>query len=121
MVLEVTNVAERINEKVLLLENRRADLKPAAAKMAATKADHKRALATVLIKLKNGQTFTLEGQDIKDPPATITKSIAEGICWAEQLRMDAAKTEYEIVKDKLDIVCAELNGLQSIYRHLDET
>ena len=62
----------------------------------------------------------IEGEVIKDPPATALEKIAKGICYKEKLEMDKADAEYKSLITYIDIVESQLNGWQSINRYLSE-
>jgi len=74
-----------------------------------------------LIQLRNGIEFELDGELVKDPPATLCESISRGICYKEKIAEETAITEYKNAITGMMALEAELNGLQSIYRHLDNT
>ena len=83
--------------------------------------EYDRQLAVTLIKLRNGKEATLDGETIQSPPATITEKIAKGVCWEAKLNADTKEGELKALQSTMNAIMAELNGLQSIYRHLDET
>ena len=53
-------------------------------------------------------------------PATIIEKTAKGICWQARLDMEKADALYKSLISNIDSVQAELNGFQSINRHLSE-
>ena len=116
--MEVLEVAQRIEQKIKLLEKGRGRLQELAANRAVKMAQYDCQLAVTIIKLRNGEPMKLQDETIKDPPATTTEKIAKGICWQERLDMEQADTEYKLAVKKLDCVQAELNGYQSINRFL---
>lgn len=117
--MEGFKIAQKIEEKIQLLEVGRSELLEKAKFKAETISNYERKIAIVLIKLKNGEPLSLDGNVIEKSPASIMEKIAKGICWEEKLQMELAEAEYKIVVDKLRSVQAELNGFQSMNRHLD--
>ena len=73
-----------------------------------------------LIQLKNGKEFEFEGEKIKSPPASIMEKIAKGICFQEKLNMELAEAQYKNAIVGMSAIQAELNGYQSIYKHLEQ-
>lgn len=117
--MEGIKIARKIEEKIQLLEEGRQQLLDKAKFKAETISNYERKMAIVLIKLKNGEPLSLDSNVIEKPPASVMEKIARGICWEEKLQMELAEAEYKIVIDKLRSVQAELNGFQSMNRHLD--
>lgn len=118
--MHVIDVAKRIEQKITLLEKARGTLEGLANDKALTAALYDKDLAIEIMKLKSGKIASLEGESIKDPPATIIEKIARGICWESKLRADQAEALYKVAITKLETVQSELNGYQSIYRFLDK-
>lgn len=116
-----TGIARKINEKIKLLEKGRGELEAAAIEKANKMAIYDKVIAITLIELKNGVAKELAGQTIQNPPATISEKIAKGLCWKERLEADRAEALYKVTVQKMQSIQAELNGYQSIFRHLDET
>ena len=119
--MEIVKISDEIQKKINLLEKGRRQLQEKANYKAETIGNYDRKLAIVLIRLKTGQPISLDGNIIEKPPASIMEKIAKGICWEEALAKEQATAEYALTVTKLQIVQAELNALQSIFRHLQET
>lgn len=111
--------ADKIEEKIRLLEIGREKLLESAKFKAETIGNYDKKLAIVLIKLKNGEQLSLDGNIIENPPATLAVKIANGICWEECIQMELATAEYKANVSKMSSVEAELNGYQSINKWLD--
>lgn len=111
--------AEKINGKVNQLAEMRVGINALASAKARTISDYDRSLAITLIKMRNGVKMQLEGQTIENPPTTIMEKLARGICWKEKLAMEEAETRYKAHISSMDSIKAELNGLQSVNRHLE--
>lgn len=119
--MEVIEVAKRIEKKNEILEKGRNLLDGLGNDKALASACYDKDLAIVIMKLKNGKTLILEGEPIKNPPATITEKIAKGICWESKLSSEQADIAYKSAITKLDVLRSQLNALQSINKHLDLT
>lgn len=113
-------VARMIQDKVTLLEKGRAELEKRAKRKAESIANYEKNIAIVTMGLKNGQTFELEGEAIENPPATLIDKIAKGVCYQEKLDAELSDAQYRNAIVGLTTIQAELNGLQSINRHLSE-
>ena len=119
--MDVIQIAKEIEKKIKLLESARGLLGGLAADKANAMANYDKNLAITIIKLRNGKAFVVDEETIKEPPTTLVEKIAKGICWESKLQADHAEAEYKLALSKLESVKAELNGYQSIYRHLDES
>ena len=117
--MDVVSVAGRIESKVRDLETARGTLDTFAKAKAIAAGRYAQKLAIVILELKNGKELKLHDEPVKDPPATIMEKIAKGICANEQIAMDLAEAQYKVAVEKCDCIRAELNGWQSINRHLD--
>lgn len=83
--------------------------------------DYDRKLAVTLATLKDGETYTLGDKTYKQPPVTIMEKIAKGICANERYELELAESSYKACISNIEALKAQLNGFQSINRHLDET
>jgi hypothetical protein len=119
--MEVTYVAAKIEEKIRLLEKGRSELTDAIAEAKVAVAEYDRDLAIAMIQLRNGKEMTLDGERIQNPPATLIEKIAKGICWQSRIRADGASSTQTACIKKLASIETEMNGYQSIYRHLATT
>ena len=119
--MDVLKIADEIQKKVALLEAGRKELKARGEAKANAIGDYRRTRAIVLMKLRNGVEMELDGERIKDPPTSIMESIARGICFQEKINEELATVQYKNATVGMEALQAELNGLQSIYKHLAET
>jgi len=117
--MEIAKVAEEIEKKIKELDILKEKIKMYADKKAQSQALYDLELAKIIISLKNGKQFQLAGEIIENPPITLIEKIAKGICWEKELEKEKAEAEYKGLITKIDTVCAQLNGWQSINRHLD--
>lgn len=117
--MEIFEVSKKIEQKIKLLEEGRSRLEEKAHYKAETISNYDRKMAIVLIKLKNGESLGIGEAIIEKPPASIMDKIARGICWEDKLAMETADADYKLTVEKLKSIEAELNGYQSIFRHLE--
>lgn len=101
----ILQISQQINDKIKELEVLKEQLHYTSAK----EAKYTLALAKVIMRLKQ------DGESI-----SLIRDLAKGECWQEQLDKDSEKANYDIVKEKVDIVKAQLNGYQTIHKHLEE-
>lgn len=118
--MQVVSVAEEIEKRIKLLTRTKEELRERTEAKANAIAEYEKRLAIVIIGLKNGKEFEIDGEKIQNPPATIIEKVAKGVCWREKLEMDKAETSYKSLITAIECIKAELNGYQSIYKHLDE-
>jgi len=118
--MEIKQIADRIEEKIKLLAKIRGVIKSRAEDKAKSSAGYDKKIAITIMSLQAGKEVELEGEKIQSPPATITEKIAKGVCWEEKLEMDKAEALYKCAISNINSVSSELNGLQSIFRWLDE-
>ena len=118
--MEIVKVADKIEHRIDLLEKGRQVIQERAENKARKIAHYEKELALTLIKIKEGVEMELEGHKIKALPVSIMEKIAKGMCWKEKLDMELADAEYRNAIAGMRALEAELNGYQSIYRHLEE-
>jgi hypothetical protein len=117
----VSDIADLILKKIMLLEETRELLGHAAKVKATTSAEYDKQLAIVLVKLSNGVELEVGGERIQKPPASTSEKIAKGIVSDFKFAMDVAESEYKSMITKLECIKQELCGYQSINRYLDTT
>ena len=105
----VINIANAIDHKIKQLEIMRAEIKGRAIAKAEAISNYDRSLTKHIILLKE-----------KGSPTTIVEKIARGECWSERYDMELADGLYKSLISNMTCIQAELNGLQSINRHLSE-
>ena len=115
--MEITEIAKQIQAHINLLETGRKQLQVRAEEKAKAMSDCEKQMAVTIVKL------SIDGEvgDIKDLGATNRESLAKGICNKERYEMDLANSRYKNATKGLDVIMAELNALQSIFRHMDNT
>jgi len=116
---DVIEVATEIHSKIHLLAKGRALLQERAEAKAKAIGEYYKAKAKVAMQLRQGVAFKLDGVNIKDPPISNVETLTRGICWREKIARDLAESEYTNAIKGLDSIKAELNGLQSVFKHLE--
>ena len=118
--MEVIEISQKIVEKIALLEKGREQLKDRAKRKAQTTANYEKDLAITIIKLRNNAIKTWEEYSCENLPVTLIEKIAKGICYQSKLNMEQSEAEYKNAIVGLNTIQAELNGYQSMNRHLQE-
>ena len=118
--MDVITVAKYMNHRIKALEKAREELDNLSKTRAEAISAYDKEFAKTLIQLKNGVEFDLEGCAVKNPAVSVSEKIAKGLCWRERLVMETSDTGYKSLRSRIDCLKAELNGLQSINRVLDE-
>lgn len=118
--MEVIKIADEIQKKIDALDTIRKEVRKRADAKAKAISDYDKQIAIVLIQLKLGKPMDLDGHTIEKTPTTLCEKIAKGICWRERLELEQAAAAYASAVSNLDVLRAQLNGLQSIFRHLEE-
>ena len=118
MIDDVITNKERIEQKITELEQEREKLAHAAASRAIAISNYDRAVALTILKLKNKMILKFDEIDVGATPVSVQEKVAKGICWRERLKMEEAEGVYKSIVSNIDSIKAELNGLQSINRHL---
>ena len=118
--MDILSVSQSIETKIKSLELGRELLRDRAENKAQAISEYDKYMAIALIQLKNGVEFEFEGEKIQKPPASIMEKIAKGICFQHKLDMELAEAQYKNAIVGMSAIQAELNGFQSIYRHLEQ-
>jgi len=117
---EMIALADQIKSKIKSLEAMRSELRERAERKANAISGYDRILTSVIMKLNNGKEMTHDDESVKDPAKSILIQIAKGICHAERLELELADAMYKALISNIEVVKAQLNGLQSINKHLNE-
>ena len=119
--MEVLQIANQMEKKISQLEFARQKLKEYAEERAKTIVAYDKAMAITMAKLQAGKEMAIDDTVIKCTTATNLKDYSKGLCEKEQAAMLIAEAMYKNCITQIEAIKAELNGLQSIYRHLDAT
>ena len=106
---DVINIANAIDEKIQQLEIMRSEIKNRTENKAKAISEYDKALALEIVRLRDEGT-----------PSTIVEKIAKGNCYKQRYDLELAEGLYKSLISNMNCVQAELNGLQSINRHLSE-
>ncbi len=106
----VMNVANAIDHKIQQLEQMRGEIKGRATNKAKAISEYDKALAKQILIQKEQLGY----------PVTLAEKLAKGKCYSERYDMELADGLYKSLISNMNCVQAELNGLQSINRHLSE-
>ena len=117
--MELIDIASQMRGKIEELEELRAGLQSASLAKAKAIAEYEKSIALTTLKLKNGVMRTWEGQKVDQLQATIIPTTAKGMCWSELYQKELAEANYKSILVQLEVIQTELNGLQSLFRHLD--
>lgn len=114
--MEITKVSDEIQERIRLLGICRKELQTRAEEAAKTKSEYESELSKTIVQLAvNG-----EHKDVQDQGATNREKIARGLCSDELYKMELASSRYKNAVKGMETLMAEMNGLQSIFRHLEQ-
>ena len=105
----VMNVANAIDHKIKQLEQMRGEIKKRTEDKATAISEYDKALSIRIVMLRENGT-----------PTTIIEKIAKGDCWEARYKLELSEGMYKSLISNMNCVQAELNGLQSINRHLSE-
>ena len=118
--MNTQDVSLSIQEIIKQLETAKKHIKERSEKKAEASAQYDKAVASVLIGLRNGKAYELDGVAISEPPASIMDKVARGICWQEKLNMDLAEAEYKSLITGIELTQSQLMGWQSIFKYQSE-
>jgi hypothetical protein len=121
--MDILKVADEIEKKIKESEAIRKAIRERIELSAVATANYDKAIGLTMIKLSSGQVQQIEdGESVVETGHVIPSNfdkIARAVCWRERLEMEKADGLLKSAIKNLDAVASELNGWQSIYRHLD--
>ena len=115
---DIINVSNQIQEKISFIETIRKQIGIRGKEKAKKETEYEKAISITIIKLKNGVKFRVEDQDVLNPPTTVIKDIAKGICWKEKLAMEESNMSYKSAITNISALESELSALQSLHKYL---
>jgi hypothetical protein len=118
MAEQIIDIADEIRSKVTLLVDARNLLKSKGNLKSRLIAEYEKTLAIIMIRLKNGCEYELEGNKVKDVSTTTLEKIARGLAWKEKMELETAETDYKSLITFIQTIEAEVNALQSINKYL---
>lgn len=116
---EPVKVAETIEKLIKAIGECRREIEGKGRAKAEAIRNYEKRMAIALATLKEAETYELAGRTYKAPPVTIMEKIAKGIAAEERYEMEIADSGYKAAVCNLEALQAQLNGFQSIFRHLD--
>jgi len=116
--VDVLGTTERIDEKIHQLEQARSMIRKAAQRKADAIGAYRKEVAKTIMRLRQGETFTIDGVEFSETSASNVAKVAEGICYLEKIEEDLADSLYKNVVKGMDALKAELNGLQTKLRYI---
>lgn len=117
--MDIVQIAEKIISLAEELSKAKNLVKDRAERKAKAKADYDKVLAITIVKLRNGEITDIEGTVVESVAITVVESIAKGICWKERLEMELSEGLYKSAISYIEVTTTQLQGYQSIYKHLD--
>lgn len=116
---DILTTANKIHNKIKELEEQRENLLPASFDKAKSISEYDKAIALTELKLRNGLITEFEGVSISNLPVTLIRDIAKGICYQENFNREIGESNYKAIVSIMDAIKAEMNGLQSINKHIE--
>jgi hypothetical protein len=116
---EAENTKEEILHKIKELRIARSVIFESAKDKAKAISEYEKKVSITEIKLKNGLIDKFDGVKIGKVTASAARKIAEGYCWRELQNKVEKEGLYKANLTNIESIKAELNGLQSINRHLE--
>ena len=113
------STSKEIRSKISELRNARAVIFDSARNKARAISNFAKNVAIKELKLKNGLITEWEGIEVGKVVASSARKIAEGMCWFEMNDKEEGEALYKAHLTNIEAIKAELNGLQSINKHLD--
>ncbi len=109
--MEVKQVADRIEAIVAEIGKFRKQIEEKGAERAKAISNYDMRLGIAIVTLKDEGKY----------PATLIEKIAKKLCAMDRERLELAESGYKACISNLTALQAQLNGYQSIFRHLDTT
>ena len=117
--MEITKVADSIRKLISEIGTYRREIESKGKAKAKAISDYDRKIAITLAILRNSDSYELAGKTYQAPPVSIMEKIAKGICAEECYVKEIADSGYKATLSNLEALKAQLNAMQSIYRHLE--
>jgi hypothetical protein len=117
--MELHQVKGIIESIIVEIGHYRKKIKETGNARAKALKNYDKQLAITLANLGHNDNYILSGKEYKQPPITLRKTIAKGICADFLEEKEIADSAYKAVIANIEALEAQLNGYQSIYRHAD--
>jgi len=109
--METIKVAEIIIKLVSEIGKCRREIEEKGNARAKAISNYDMRLKIAIVTLKDEGKF----------PATLIEKIAKGVCSLDRETLELADVGYKACISNLEALKAQLNGYQSVFRHLDST
>lgn len=109
--MEITQIANTITKLISEIGKCRREIESKGKARAKAISNYDKQLRIAIVTLREEGKF----------PVTLIEKIAKGICAPQIEEREIAESGYKACISNLQALMAQLNGYQSIYRHLDTT
>lgn len=107
--MDILRVKDAIESIIVEIGNCRRDIEIKGNARAKAISNYDKQLKIAIVVLKDEGRF----------PATLIEKIAKGVCADHREQLELAEVGYKACISNLEALKAQLNGYQSIYRHLE--
>lgn len=119
--MEVIKVSKTIENLIREIGKSRREIEAKGRARAKAIMEYEKAVAICMATLRNDKVYMLAGKQYPQPPVSIIEKLAKGICAQQRYDLEVAEAGYKACISNLQALMAQLNGYQSIYKHLDST
>jgi hypothetical protein len=106
--MDALKIAQQIYKKINELEELKSGLKSAIAESVNAEVEYEKSLAVEIVKLREVH------------PVSILEKVAKGNLWEKSLEAKMKEGIVKALESNIRSTQAQLNGLQTIYRHFEE-
>ena len=117
--MEPITIAQKIQERIDEIDMYKNIIFEAATKKAKTKKEYAKACVLTKLQLKNGTIDTWEGEKVGKINQSAADSMAKEMNYQLLFEAEEADAHYKSVIVCIESTVAQMNGLQSINRHLE--
>lgn len=107
--MDIIKVKDCIEKLISEIGHCRRDIETKGNARAKAISNYDKQLKIAIVVLKDGGKF----------PATLIEKIAKGVCCDHREQLELAEVAYKACISNLEALKAQLNGYQSIYKHMD--
>jgi hypothetical protein len=108
--MDIANISDKIQKMINELNDNVPKIEQFAKKRAQAIADYEVAIGKEMVGLRSKEKM----------PVSMIEKVAKGNCYLAKIEMEKCDTLYKGFIKKLDVMCAVLNGYQSMNRYLDK-
>jgi hypothetical protein len=118
--MELQRISEEIKKRIEQLDELKADIFKASRAKAMSSVEYDRKLAMVMVQLRNGVEFEIDGVKVQDLPSGLIEKVAKGLCYQEALAAEVGESRYKAVACAISATESQMNGLLNMNRHQTE-